>query len=191
MTTTPARLSAAAALALALAWGLPAEANTAAQAPTVAPPAELAASPSALGLRGRSTMTFLGMSIYEARLWTPPGFELARYAQYPFALELEYKRSLSGKRIAESSLSEMKRQPAFTAERADDWLARMARLFPDVKAGDRITGLHLPGVGARFAVNGQWTGEVADPAFSPLFFGIWLSPQTSEPALRCALAVCP
>lgn len=191
MTTPSARRVTSVSLAMALVWGLSATVHTGAHATTVTPPTELAASPSALGLRGRSTMTFLGMSIYEARLWTPPGFELARYTQYPFALELEYKRDLLGKRIAESSLSEMKRQPAFSPERSDDWLARMARLFPDVKAGDRITGLHLPGVGARFAVNGQWAGEVADPAFSPLFFGIWLSPQTSEPALRCALAVCP
>lgn len=30
-------------------------------------------------------------------------------------------------------------------------------------------------------------GEVADPEFARLFFGIWLSPNTSEPALRQAL----
>ena len=30
-------------------------------------------------------------------------------------------------------------------------------------------------------------GEVADAEFSRLFFGIWLSPQTSEPGLRQAL----
>ena len=30
-------------------------------------------------------------------------------------------------------------------------------------------------------------GEVADPEFARLFFGIWLSPNTSEPSLRQAL----
>ncbi len=163
----------------------------AAQASPGAPPPELVAAQPGLALHGRGTMTFWGMAIYDARLWATPGFELAQYSRQPFALEILYRKSLYGKQIANSSLLEMKRQPPFAAERADAWLARMTQLFPDVKPGDRITGLHLPGVGARFAVNGQWAGEVADPAFSALFFGIWLSPQTSEPALRCALAVCP
>jgi hypothetical protein len=31
---------------------------------------------------------------------------------------------------------------------------------------------------------GRVVGEVPDAEFSRLFFGIWLSPQTSEPGLR-------
>jgi hypothetical protein len=53
--------------------------------------------------------------------------------------------------------------------------------------GDRITGLHQPGLGARFWFNGQLRGAVADPEFSRLFFGIWLAETTSEPTLRSAL----
>ena len=64
------------------------------------------------------------------------------------------------------------------------WLAAMKGLFPDVKAGDRITGVHVPGSGARFYLNSRLLGEVADDAFSRLFFGIWLSPKTSQPRMR-------
>ena len=141
-------------------------------------------------LRGGSTLTFLGMAIYDARLWSPAAFALDRYDQYPFALELQYRRSLSGSLIAQRSVREMQRQSGFDAQRASEWEARMQALFPDVKAGDRITGFHQPGVGARFAVNGKPVGEVRDTLFARLFFGIWLSPQTSEPAMRCALAAC-
>jgi hypothetical protein len=63
----------------------------------------------------------------------------------------------------------------------------MRRIFPDVKDGDRLAGLHLPGEGARFWLNGRPAGAVTDPEFSRLFFGIWLAPTTSEPALRLAL----
>ena len=41
-----------------------------------------------------------------------------------------------------------------------------------------------PGQGAQFWFNGASRGRVADPLFSERFFGIWLSPQTSEPGLR-------
>ncbi len=63
----------------------------------------------------------------------------------------------------------------------------MTRVLPDVKKGDRVMGIHRPGVGAAFWVNSKATGEVRDAAFAKLFFGIWLAPATSEPALRSAL----
>ncbi|MBM3363996.1 MAG: hypothetical protein FJY42_15350, partial [Betaproteobacteria bacterium] len=61
------------------------------------------------------------------------------------------------------------------------------RVFPDIRAGDRLLGLHRPGVGASFWFNGRFRGEVRDPEFAQRFFGIWLSPQTSQPVLRRAL----
>jgi hypothetical protein len=39
----------------------------------------------------------------------------------------------------------------------------------------------------RFLLNGKPFGEVRDAEFSSLFFGIWLSPGTSEPAMRQSL----
>jgi hypothetical protein len=56
-----------------------------------------------------------------------------------------------------------------------------------VAAGDRLTGIHLPGQGARFLANGRPTADVNDPEFARLFFGIWLSDKTPEPQLRLAL----
>jgi hypothetical protein len=54
-----------------------------------------------------------------------------------------------------------------------------------------LLGLYQPGAGAVFSMGGKVVGEVADAAFAKLFFGIWLSPQTSEPALRTALISIP
>ncbi|PTT81916.1 hypothetical protein DBR42_17410 [Pelomonas sp. HMWF004] len=53
-----------------------------------------------------------------------------------------------------------------------------------MKAGDRISGSLEPGAAAQFHLNGQPRRRIADAAFAKLFFGIWLSPQTSEPAMR-------
>ena len=60
----------------------------------------------------------------------------------------------------------------------------MTAAFPDVKEGDRLTGRHDAKEGARFWLNGKPVGAGFDADFSRRFFGIWLSPQTSEPALR-------
>ena len=147
-------------------------------------PAEVAASFPAARLSGEGKLRFFGLQVYDIRLWAAGPVVAERWAEQALALEIEYARALVGRLIAERSLDEMKRQGALDTERADRWLADMTRLFPDVQAGDRITGVHRPGVSASFFVNGQARGEVRDAEFARRFFGIWLAPQTSEPGLR-------
>jgi hypothetical protein len=155
--------------------------------PTGVPlPAELGGELPAARLRGTATMRWLGLTIYDIELWSP-GPVAGEVLDDPLALTLRYARSLKGRAIAERSLDEMRRIGPFSEGQANQWLAAMTRVFPDVGADDRLTGVHLPGRGARFFHNAQWRGEVADAQFARLFFGIWLSPRTSEPALREAL----
>lgn len=168
-------------------FGMQAQAVT---QPPAAPAEVIQTQPQAV-LSGSSTLRVLGLAIYDARLWAGRDFALAAYARQPFALELQYHRSLKGRLIAQRSVSEMRRQPDFPEQQATAWGEQMQSLFPDVGPGDRITGEHVPGVGARFWFNGRLLGEVRDAQFAKLFFGIWLSPETSEPQARCALAACP
>ncbi len=138
-------------------------------------------------LLGQSRLTVWGFKIYDAQLWAAPGFNADRYASHPLALELAYLRAFDAADIAERSLKEMRRSAPISDAQAQQWRLDMQRVFPDVKVGDRIMGVHRPGIGASFWVNGQASGEILDAEFSKLFFGIWLSPQTSEPAMRTAL----
>jgi hypothetical protein len=128
-----------------------------------------------------------GFEVYDARLWTPVGFRHGQYTQFPFGLELIYLRRLEGAAIASRSIDEMRRVGSFSDAQAQSWLGAMRELFPNVAAGERITGVNLPGVGAEFWVNGQRVGVVKDPAFARLFFGIWLDERTSEPKMRAQL----
>jgi hypothetical protein len=151
--------------------GLPAQAD-----PGAALPSAQAA--------GQARLTFWGFSVYDARLWVAPGFRRSGFADHPLALELTYLRDLSAADIARRSLEEMRRAEPIDAAQAAQWRDALARLLPDVKAGDRLMGVHRPDGGARFLHNGKPLGEIADARFSRLFFGIWLGPQTSEPAMR-------
>jgi len=159
--------------------------------PAAAAMGDAPASPSAplasARLAGQGTMRFLGLDIYRARLWVPPGFDAEHYSAHPLALELTYQRNFTAEAIAKRSLEEMRRVGSFTPQQAARWQQALQAALPDVKPGDRLLGLYQPGAGAVFKMGGRVVGEVADPEFSRLFFGIWLSPQTSEPALRQAL----
>jgi len=149
-----------------------------------AQPSELAG----LRLQGQAPMRFFGLLIYEARLWVGENkVDAQNWTTQDLALELIYARSLSGKEIAKRSLVEMRRQAEIPEARGQQWLAEMEAAFPDVKAGDRISGVQEPGRAAQFHINGRAGRRIADAEFARLFFGIWLSPQSSEPGLRAKL----
>lgn len=152
-----------------------------------APPAELSSALPGAALQGQVRFRWFGLHIYDARLWSRTRVRAESYSGAEFALELIYARRLQGTAIAERSLDEIRRLAEPTPPQREAWLAFMREAFPDVAAGDRITGLHRPGDGARFFHNGRATGALADARFGPLFFGIWLSPRSGEPALRRAL----
>lgn len=139
-------------------------------------------------LQGSGRLRFLGLRVYDIRMWSAARVPRDdAWASVPLALEIQYARALVGKLIAERSIDEMRRQGPIADDKASRWLAAMTATFPDVKEGDRLTGVHRPGEAARFHFNAAPVGELRDPEFARLFFGIWLSARTSEPALRDAL----
>jgi hypothetical protein len=136
---------------------------------------------------GHARLRFWGLDVYDASLWVAPGFRGRDFASHGFALQLHYLRSFTGADIAQRSLQEMRRAGGFSAAQASAWQAGLVRLLPDVRAGDRLTGINRPGRAPLFLLNGRPLGELGDAQFAGLFFGIWLAPQTSEPVLRAAL----
>jgi hypothetical protein len=139
-------------------------------------------------LAGEGRLRHWGLAVYDARLWVETGFVPARFDRHAFALELAYLRSLRGADIADVSVAEMQRLRPLAEAEAARRLSRLRALFPDVREGDRIVGVHRPGQGAEFLLNGsRRLGRIDEPAFAADFFAIWLSPATSQPALRVNL----
>lgn len=182
-TATPSAAEAARAAPAAPDAGAPAT------APHTAAPAPIRATLPSARLAGEGALHWLGLRIYEARLWVGPrGLDPERIGTDAFALEISYARSLSGAAIAERSAAEIARLDlAATEAQRIGWLERMGAIFPDVRAGDRIAGVFDPRAGTRFFLNDRPIGSVADPAFARAFFGIWLDARTAAPQLREAL----
>ncbi len=133
---------------------------------------------------GTGTLRWFGFHVYDAALYASDGrFDFGR----PFAISIRYARELVGAKIAERSLAEIERLGLGSPAQRTAWARAMRELFPDVADGDTLVGLHEPGRGARFFLNGRTLGEVSDAEFSRAFFSIWLDPRTSEPTLRASL----
>lgn len=133
---------------------------------------------------GQGRLSWLGFGAYDAALYAGTGFRASQFARHPFALELAYLRHFKAGDIADRSIAEMRRAGGLSDGEAGRWRAALERVLPDVKPGDRITGVNEPQRGARFLVNGREAGAIEDPRFAVLFFSIWLGPATSQPALR-------
>ena len=138
-------------------------------------------------LQGEATLHYFGLRVYHASLWTLPDFQSDELNKQKLVLELEYLRDFKGSAIAQRSLKEMQRAANLSESQQQKWLSEMQRIFPDVKAGDRISGQLIPGQGVNFWHNGHPIGRIDNAAFADLFFGIWLAPTTSEPDMRLAL----
>lgn len=137
---------------------------------------------------GDGRLTWFGLHVYDARLFVPAaGFDASRYADHPFALELTYARTLRGRAIAERSDAEIGRLGLGTEAQRARWKQAMTALFPDVQAGQRLAGVHVPGTATEFYFDGRPLGRIDDPAFGVAFFGIWLDARTAAPDLRASL----
>ena len=133
---------------------------------------------------GEGRLRWLGLHIYDAALWTRDNSVSVRSE---FALDIRYARNIPAHRLVSTSLKEMQRLGFDDDAQIERWSREMERVFPDIRKGDRLTGVNLPGVGAEFYHNGRFTGVVADAGFANAFFSIWLDPRTREPGLRESL----
>ena len=140
--------------------------------------------------QGRHRFRFWGFEVYEAVLRVGPTFQPMAFDRHPLALSLIYARSLSGVDMARRSMVEIERQSPLEPDLRQRWLDQLIALFPDVSAGDKLLGAYQPGQGLqmwRFDDRWQRLGESQDMELARRFFGIWLSSQTSQPAMRNAL----
>jgi hypothetical protein len=133
---------------------------------------------------GTGSLRVLLMKAYDASLWT----DASQWSmQSPFALTLKYHFNCSASDIVDRAVDEISHTSNLSAATIAHYRSLIATLLPGARSGDEMTGLYTPDGTVRFYVNGQKTGQVKDPAFAQAFFGMWLSPQTSEPDIRAGL----
>ncbi|HSN17117.1 MAG TPA: chalcone isomerase family protein [Gammaproteobacteria bacterium] len=147
-------------------------------------PAEVAREAPGLHELGAGKLTFLFWKIYDIALyasgaqWQP---------QRPYALAVVYARGFTGAEIADEGVRQMRRLGYADGRDLERWRADMLQAFPGVAPGDRVAAVWLPPGDLQVYIDDKMTAEFKDPAFATAFFGMWLDPRTSEPALRRAL----
>lgn len=142
----------------------------------MAGPALVQASPvkSALSgaeLRGAATFRFVGLPLYEARLFTKGGAPLDWSTD--FGLELKYLRSLSEVDLVEGTMREFKRTGAALPVRD-----QLQGCFSDVSKGDRYVAVSNGQDKIGFWLNGKPMCTLAYPQIKTRFMAIFLGDNT-------------
>jgi hypothetical protein len=99
-------------------------------------------------------------------------------------LELRYLRDFKGTDIAQRSIDEMQGQRPLSAVQQNTWSATLQGIIPNVRAGERITGIYAPDKGMQLLHQDRLLGELRDLDLAQRFMGIWLAPETSQRKLR-------
>lgn len=135
-------------------------------------------------LIGQHRFTYWGFEVYDASLWGNTAFAPQDWAKQSLVLELRYLRDFKGADIAQRSIDEMQGQRALSAAQKQTWASVLQSLIPNVRSGERLTGIYTPDKGMQLLHQDRLLGEVTDVELAQRFFGNWLAPETSQRQLR-------
>ena len=129
-------------------------------------------------LVGQASFSWLWFDVYHAQLATPTG--RYQFKQVPFILSLNYARSISSEDLVAATQEDWQRQKINYQQ---NWLDKLATLWPDVQEGDQIC-LYIDSNGhSHFYFNQQYRGTITDLPFAAAIAAIWLSANTQKPEL--------
>jgi len=138
----------------------------------------------ALSLLGSSTLHWFGLHVYEVTLYT----ESTPYITNATAvLSLRYAISIRHKKLQEATLQEWKRLGQGTPEQQEKWISQLDKIWPDIKSGEILSAFVKKDGPTTFYFGDSLIGEVADVAFGPAFFAIWLDEGCRYPKVRKGL----
>jgi hypothetical protein len=133
---------------------------------------------------GAATLHWFGLHIYDVALFAP---DASYTAAGTAALSIRYNISIKRRRLLETTLKEWRRLDVGQEARRMEWIRELEPLWPDLKHGDRLTAYRREGGPTQFYYGDRLLGEVADPAFGPAFFAIWLDERCHYPDVRNGL----
>ena len=104
-----------------------------------------------------------------------------------FALEFNYKNSVSKKTIVDATMGELSKAPNVGSVEIKAWKQLLEKGISDMEAGKKATVVFSKSGDVEFWLENRETFSFQDLKFAENFATIWLGPQTSHPKLRLAL----
>ena len=104
-----------------------------------------------------------------------------------FALEFNYKKSVSKKTIVDASMDELSKVPDVGSVELKAWKQILEKGISDMHAGEKASVVFSKSGNVEFWSENRKFISFQDLKFAKNFAAIWLGPKTSYPKLRLAL----
>ena len=104
-----------------------------------------------------------------------------------FALEFDYKKSVSKKIIVDASMDELSKAPNVSSAEKKAWKQILEKGISDMQAGEKASVVFSKSGHVEFWSENGEAVSFQDLQFAKNFAAIWLGPKTSHPKLRLAL----
>ena len=104
-----------------------------------------------------------------------------------FALEFNYRKSVSKKTIVDASMDELSKVPNVGSVELKAWKQILEKGISDMQAGENASVVFSKSGNVEFWSENREFISFQDPKFAKNFAAIWLGPKTSYPKLRLAL----
>jgi hypothetical protein len=131
---------------------------------------------------GETTFSVLFWDIYKSKLQATAGYYPLRNKQGSILYEINYLADITGNELIERTVEQWQ-YLGVKPEKYELYLSELKLIWPDIHDGDTLSLLIHDGR-STFYFNQIFIGIVESADFGQLFLDIWLSENTSQPALR-------
>ncbi|XDZ71878.1 chalcone isomerase family protein [Alphaproteobacteria bacterium LSUCC0744] len=104
-----------------------------------------------------------------------------------FALEFNYKKSVSKKTIINASIDKLSKAPSVGSIELKAWKQILEKGISDMRAGEKASVVFSKSGNIEFWSENREPISFQNLKFAKNFAAIWLGPKTSHPKLRLAL----
>lgn len=131
-------------------------------------------------LVGEAQFSVMFWDIYKSRLFTPSG----KYngINPTIIFEITYQKDITTSQLIKRTIEQWQKMN-IEAAKYQPYLTELTSLWPNITSGDRLA-LQVADDSSHFYFNDNYVGSIKSPNFAPLFLGIWLSPNTTQPDFR-------
>lgn len=130
---------------------------------------------------GQAKLSVLFWDIYVSRLYSLDG----QYQSLngPLLLRITYLRDIEADDLLDATQDEWDKL-GLDKQQTQTWLKELKQIWPDIKENQELSLVLAEDGSSEFYFNQAPIGAIRDKAFGASFLSIWLSPDTSYPALR-------
>lgn len=140
-----------------------------------------------LVLNGLGLRTKLMVKVYVAGLYLEHKSSDPRSiirADAPKRIVMQFLHNASRNQMADAFDESFKNNAGEAEKTMKPDIDRLLGALEPVKEGDQMVFTYVPGTGTTLAINGKEKLNIADPAFGPVLFSVWLGPKPPNEDLK-------